>query len=133
MVAMPSAAPIILTVVFAPLVAPARSAGTSDRITLFNCEPANPMPVPKSAKPGSNDQNVSEGDTANAIAPRPVAWMTSPERTTLVVPIRRVNQLPTCEPITMNTPDGTSHNPVSTAERCRPSCNTTDMMKRNAT
>ena len=57
----------------------------------------------------------------------------SPARTTLVVPMRRVSQPPTCEPMTMKTPEGTSHSPVSTALRWRPSCSTTDMMNKNAT
>ena len=58
--ATPSADPSMRTVVLAPLVAPARSAGTSERITLLSCEPANPMPMPNTAKPGSSATNENE-------------------------------------------------------------------------
>ena len=64
MTAIPSAAPSWRTVVFAPLAAPERSLGISERITFVSWEPANPMPIPNTTSPGSSDQNVRCGDIA---------------------------------------------------------------------
>ena len=114
--AMPRADPIMRTVVLAPLAAPARSAGTSDRMTLLSWEPAKPMPVPNRANPGSSCHRWMSGERAIATEVRPSASNNRPVRTTLVVPTRRVSQLPSWEPATMNSPDGTSQSPVRTAD-----------------
>ena len=84
------------TVVLAPLAAPAASGGTSERMTLLSCEPAKPMPMPnerrsRAAAPRTTASVVIDD---RATTPRPSASMNSPARTTLVVPMRRVSQLP---------------------------------------
>ena len=50
MVAKPSVEPSMRTVVFAPLVAPLRAAGTPARITLLSWELLKPMPNPYAAR-----------------------------------------------------------------------------------
>ena len=56
--AMPSAAPIWRTVVFAPLAAPDRASGISESTTLVSCELAKPMAMPNTIRPGRSDTKV---------------------------------------------------------------------------
>jgi hypothetical protein len=79
-------------VVLAPLAAPERAGGISERITLVSCELAMPIPAPKTTNDGSSDQKVSAGEITATMAAKPTASRTSPTRTTIVVPIRGVRR-----------------------------------------
>ena len=120
--ATPSAAPTCRTVEFVPLATPDFSSGMSDRITLVSCELAKPMPKPNSPQPRSRSRNVTDGLTTNAMTTRPITSSTSPSCTTRVTPTWRTRRPPIWDPTMMNTPAGTIHSPLVSAERCLASC-----------